>query len=297
MIAGDKLLYNLDNVLKHKPITADVFLTDLCNNRCPYCTYARYEERLGHNMTFENFKDYAEILIGWGVKGIILTGGGEPTLNPDFMKICRWLEDSGVAYGINTNFNRFYDIQPRYLKVSLDAWDESSYQAKRGVRAYKQTIDNIYRYADLGHDTRLGIQAMITDPNDIMPFYTANKGLPVDYIAFRPCESTLGSFYQHRDISTEIKLLKNLAKMDDRVVINYKWDEVRTSFNRCYAHDLQIALDMAGNLIYCCHKPYEVICSIRDKAALTRYRQAHTDMAKCDVPCRLTAPNKIIKNI
>ena len=38
-ITGDKMLSHLDRVVgEHLPITADIFLTNYCNNRCPYCT-------------------------------------------------------------------------------------------------------------------------------------------------------------------------------------------------------------------------------------------------------------------
>ena len=43
-IAGNKMLAHLDRIVgEHKPITADIFLNNFCNNRCPYCTYGRWE--------------------------------------------------------------------------------------------------------------------------------------------------------------------------------------------------------------------------------------------------------------
>ena len=42
-IAGNKMLAHLDRIVgEHKPITADIFLNNFCNNRCPYCTYGRW---------------------------------------------------------------------------------------------------------------------------------------------------------------------------------------------------------------------------------------------------------------
>jgi len=299
VISADKILLNLDNVVARRPITADIFLTDYCNNRCPYCTYARYGETNGRYIRFDDFTDYVEILLDMGVKAVVLTGGGEPTLNPDFLKITRWLEDSNVPYGINTNFNRYVEFSPNYLKVSLDAWNEDVYQAKRGVRAYSKAVENICRYADWkeqnGVKTRLGIQLVVGEVSEITSFYEANRGLPVDYIVFRPMESVLGRFYAGKDVQDEMAVIEGLRKKDSRVVMNYKWHNVDTVFDRCYAHDLSIALDMDGNVIYCCHKPYEKVCHIRDKGVLARYREAVTDMSMCDVPCRLTGPNEIIR--
>ena len=87
-------------------------------------------------MSFEKFQIYTNILLKNGIKGIILTGGGEPTLNPDFDKITKWLEENHIPYGINTNFNIFKACKPKYLKISLDAYDEESYFKIRGVHTY-----------------------------------------------------------------------------------------------------------------------------------------------------------------
>lgn len=128
-ITGDKMLSHLDRIVgDHRPITADVFLTNYCNNSCPYCTYRRWNLEDGaYSMGYDEFVLYAERLLSFGVQGIILTGGGEPTVCRDFEKITSWMESRGIHYGINTNFNRMVCIKPDYLKVSLDGWDEDSY--------------------------------------------------------------------------------------------------------------------------------------------------------------------------
>lgn len=43
-IAGDKMFAHVERALNdRRPITADIFLTNYCNNKCPYCTYRRWE--------------------------------------------------------------------------------------------------------------------------------------------------------------------------------------------------------------------------------------------------------------
>ena len=78
-IAGDKMLAHIGRVAgDHRPITADIFLTNYCNNRCPYCTYRRWDLEGGaYSMTLAEFKTYAERLRALGVLGFILTGGGD----------------------------------------------------------------------------------------------------------------------------------------------------------------------------------------------------------------------------
>ena len=193
-IAGDKMFAHVERALNdRRPITADIFLTNYCNNKCPYCTYRRWELETGaYSMRYEEFVEYAERLLELGVEGFILTGGGEPTLCRDFKKITDWLEAHSIHYGINTNFNEVQYIKPDYLKVSLDGWDEDSYEKSRGVRAYEKVRNNIQAYADWKRrenpETTLGIQKVVKWPNDVYAFYTANCDLDVDYIVFRPIE-------------------------------------------------------------------------------------------------------------
>lgn len=306
-ISAYKILKNMSAVMRKTPITADFFLTNFCNNKCKYCTYKRWEKakESPRSISFEDFSRYTQILLKLGVQGIILTGGGEPTLCLDFDRICAWLEENKIPYGINTNFNILKYIAPRYLKVSLDGYDRESYYQIRGVDKYDEVVQNIKKYASWKRQnavqTSLGVQCVATDPVFVRMFYEAVKGLDVNYIAIRPVESTCGEFY--RDIRNErnrlacIEELEKLNSFDKRVIINYKWHEPETLFNTCRANWSQIALDECGNILYCCHKPYEIVCHITDPDVMKRKAEYKTNMAMCDVPCRLTGPNESMRLI
>ena len=300
-ITGDKMLSHLERVTgDHAPITADIFLTNYCNNRCPYCTYRRWNLEGGaYAMTLQEFQRYAVRLLRLGVKGFILTGGGEPTVCPDFLQIARWLESGGVRYGVNSNFNTLHFISPDYLKVSLDGWDEDSYEASRGVRAYQQTRQNIQAYAAWKKEnspiTSLGIQMVASSVEAVHRFYEANRDLDVDYIVFRPKESTGGKDYGTPEAMAEaseiIQAVQAIALDDLRVTLNFKWELLGKTFGRCSASWAQIAVNERGQVMYCCHKPYQIVGHVLDPDILEKKEAAGTDMATCDVPCRMTAPN------
>ena len=304
-ISSNKLSLFPDRVYgNHKPITADVFITNYCNNDCGFCTYHRWELDAGSWYTpAVEFAEYLKCLIDLEVCGVILTGGGEPMINPDFERICQIMDEQGVPYGINTNMNVLKYCKPRYLKVSLDAWDGESYKAIRGVDAYEKVRDNIIAYCGWkkikSPDTQVGIQKIVTDVDEIVKFYEANKDLPVDYIVFRPVESTNGSYYEEHgeDVERAKAVLESLREIDERVIINYKWEMVGKRYNKCEAHWAQIAVDERGNVIYCCHKPYEIVGHVTDKYILHKLKNAKTNVSKCDVPCRMTAPNGYIESV
>lgn len=302
------MIYNLENILSRKPITADIFLNSACNNKCPYCTYARYKQRSSTYMTFEGFKDNINILLANGVKGVILTGGGEPTISPDFDKITEYLEQNSIPYGINTNFNLFKAIKPNYLKISLDGYDRESYQKARGVDRYDIVLTNIKEYLKYRRmskpgtfNTSVGIQTVATRVEDAVRFYEAHKKLEVDYFNIRPMESTCGKYYQDAHASNErlaiLSYLQDIHEKDSRVCINYKWHEVKTQFDKCYANFSQIAINENSEVMYCCHKPYEIIGRLDDKDIWEKREKFQTNMQMCDVPCRLTAPNNFIQSL
>lgn len=305
-ITGVKMANHVGRILEdQKPITADVFLTNYCNNRCKYCTYKRWD--LGNSqkaVSYDEFRKYATRLLELGVRGIILTGGGEPTLCPDFGKITKWLEDEKIHYGINTNFNNLVYFKPDYLKVSLDGYDERSYSALRGVNMYSRVIDNIRKYADWKREnsphTKLGIQWVAQNVEDVSAFYDANSSLPVDYISFRPVESTDGKYYDVTELERAQKIKDKIISMsrnDSRIILNFKWDMLEKKQDTCIAQWAQIAVNENGDVMYCCHKPYEVVGNIMDADILEKKRAAHTNMKMCDVPCRMTAPNEFVRSV
>ena len=302
-IGAFKLLNNLDAIRDKTPITADIFLTNFCNNNCGYCTYKRWKLHNPHEVSFDEFKKYADRLINLGVKGIILTGGGEPTLNKDFNRITAYLETNKIPYGINTNFNVFKKFNPTYLKVSLDAWDSATYKKIRGVDAYERVIDNIISYClyrrSKKNKTSVGVQAVITKEEDAYKFYESVKGLDVDFIVMRPVESTRGSYYLNKENDTErLKIIEAIKSIKDvRINLNYKWRYTAKAYEKCYASFAQIAVDEYGDVMYCCHKPYEIVGNILDDDILDKKRNFKTNIKMCDVPCRLSGSNEMMKII
>ena len=300
-ITGNKILAHLDRVVgDHKPITADIFLNNFCNDNCPYCTYKRWEfDDAARSMSYDDFVKYGTRLRELGVLGFILSGGGEPTIAKDFQKIVDWLDEESIPYGINTNFNKFARCNPQYLKVSLDAWDETSYKQKRGVYAYSKVVQNIVHFASVKSEhTRLGIQLLATDMDSVFKFYEANRVLPVDYIVIRPVESTDGKYYRENPHYQSItSAIDEVARADQRVIKNYKWDLIHQKFSRCIGQWSQIAMNELGEIMYCCHKPYKIVGHVMDEDILEKKARTEIDMSMCDVPCRLTGVNHDLQKI
>lgn len=274
-----------------QPITAEVFLTDYCNLSCQYC---RYSNKSGKFMRYEDFVLYAKRLVEMGVRGIILTGGGEPTINPNFAKITSWLERNEIPFGINTNLV----IGPvfanaNYIKVSMDTGTDERYKEIRG-KDYMQRVlanlrDTIEYKKRAGNGTRIGVQCVATNKQDVISFYNATKGYDVDYIYIRPLETTGAAKTGEADVK---EWLSNIS--DDRLNVSYKFGYIGYQSPWCVANWAVITVDVDGNIPYCCHRPTETVGNILDLNIMMKKKAHHVDMRTCEKPCRLSAANKYL---
>lgn len=270
-----------------RPITADIFLTDFCNAKCCYC---RYNHETGKYIKFDDFKKYVDRLISIGVKGIILTGGGEPTINPDFKKIVTWLEENNIPYGINTNLIKEIECNPIFLKVSVDSGDKDRYKATRGVDKLDDVLNNLRKFIAYKHEnlykTRIGVQCVAISKNDVLSFYNVVKDIDVDYIYFRPLEQVGGSHVTNIDVEQWLCGID-----DDRINISFKFGLKDYKPQKCHANWSVITVNCDGNVPYCCHFPNNIVGNILDDDILQKKNQYCIDMAFCETPCRLSGAN------
>lgn len=118
------------------PVTLDVWPSLTCNARCPLCQYrisgARREVDETKRLSVLN-RDLANQIFagaaGMGVRSVILTGGGEPLLNPCVVELARSAREHGLRWGLITNgllltadvARDLLSQHPTFLRVSLDA--------------------------------------------------------------------------------------------------------------------------------------------------------------------------------
>lgn len=286
-ISNNKLLYNTNSLYNKTPITADINLTNYCNQNCNYCRY----DNCDSYMSFEKFKKVVNRCLSLGVKSFILTGG-EPLINPDIEKIILFLDKKGISYGVNSNFMEYKNINPCWLKIGFDAWNKESYKKIRGIDGFDKVKNNIVRFCEEHPNVVVGIQQVVFNKENIIKFYSAVKDLPVDYISYRPFESKENYYNDLNNIKKEFNIL---SEKDDRILINYKWDFIDQNFKRCWSNWSIITINCNGDVWYCCHKPNEIVGNIEDENILEKKSNFITDMNDCEKPCRLTGNNNFCK--
>lgn len=100
-----------------QPIVTHVMLTDVCNHSCAFCSV---QARAGDSLRFMDIVDYITILIGYGLKAVILSGGGNPILYKckhslsDFNDVVDFLCAAGLEVGLITNGMRLQEYGPLF---------------------------------------------------------------------------------------------------------------------------------------------------------------------------------------
>ncbi len=135
------------------PLRIQLIPTNRCNQRCSGCAY-----RLDGYTTSQIFNDNHEL--SWeklseiindcqniGVKAIEITGGGEPSVHPQFLRLCKMILDAGIDLGLVTNGVRWSPEHTEVLsnaswvRFSIDAGNSSTYAAYR--RSSRTTYDRV----------------------------------------------------------------------------------------------------------------------------------------------------------
>ena len=135
---------------------------------------------------------------GW-TKSISFTGGGEPLMNPRFNDIVSKAYSLGFEIGLITNgtlLDRVENLdQFKFIRVSLDAYDEESYYKIKGKNLFNKVMKNIKNAANSGK-TDIGVSYVICkeNVNGIQEIQEILKESGIKYIQFKPAWINGGKF-------------------------------------------------------------------------------------------------------
>lgn len=91
---------------KGQPVVTHIMLTDVCNHKCAFCSV---QARAGDSLLFDDIISYIDILLQYGLKAVILSGGGNPILYKckntgyGFNEIVESIYKRGLEIGLITN--------------------------------------------------------------------------------------------------------------------------------------------------------------------------------------------------
>jgi len=222
----------------HSPISINLDLTSACNYSCPFCVDSRLINA-GKTLASEDIKNLVDTLYSHGLLSVILIGGGEPTLHPDFEAVVETIKSKGIQIGIVTNGSRLEKIEAiadqleekDWIRISIDAATQETFKALHQPRTkltLRQILERAKKIKEKNPRVSLGYSYVIVwegvdidgkglRPNiQEMPKATelASK-FSFDYISFKPClvrveESQRETLLQNVGPSKESEIAKEI---------------------------------------------------------------------------------------
>lgn len=146
---------------KHQLWSACLELTYRCNEHCQHCYLDVHEEQTTVNeLTGKEWLDVIDQLARMGCMKILVTGG-EPTLHPAFLDVCKHIINRGMLCDVYTNglaisdilFDSLCNIPINSISVSLYAGTEAFHDEITGVPgSFQKTLTTLLRFKNAGFD-------------------------------------------------------------------------------------------------------------------------------------------------
>ena len=132
-----------------------------CNLSCYFCITQRYlrnqRAEVGEmrKLPTEYMYRLVDFIANWGVKGLCISGGGEPSLHQGTWGLPSYATQKGLDVAYVTNGVRISDelaqnlMCCKWVTFSVDAGDKRTYLKVKGKDGFQAVIDNIARVAQL----------------------------------------------------------------------------------------------------------------------------------------------------
>ncbi|MGQ9647375.1 MAG: radical SAM protein [Thermodesulfobacteriota bacterium] len=230
----------------YSPISINLDLTSACNFSCSYCVDSRLINA-GKQLALKDITKLTDTLNAHGLLSVILIGGGEPTLHPDFEAVVEHLKSKGLQIGIATNGSRLERVEAvadlfekkDWIRISIDAGEEETFKELHQPRtklALHQILTRAKRIKEKNPRISLGYSYVIVwegididgkrlRPNiqEMVKAAELASEFSFDYVSFKPClirveESQRETLLQNVDalkeseIAREIKIQLGKAK-------------------------------------------------------------------------------------
>lgn len=338
-----KLFGHIDRVLavlegwRPPPVNVEIDLSNRCSLGCKWCHFgythtkgplAGDREKPGESVAGGDLMDtdlalsIIDQLSRIGVRSITWSGGGEPTLHPDFDTIIGHAYKQGIDQGLYTLGGHIDRDRAELLKqsmtwvyVSLDAHNEQYYSSNKGVlkKRFADACDGVMMLSNAAGYATIGLGYIVTRNNwpYVGEFVRLAKGLGADYTQFRPAimyKANDPGVVDESGLWVE-KAISELMQFqgDDFVIADLKRFEMYKNwtghgYDTCWWSGLQTVITPNGKVWTCCNKREYPGASIGDLsresffAVWNRGNVAEVD-EKCRVFCRGHLPNLAIEEM
>jgi MoaA/NifB/PqqE/SkfB family radical SAM enzyme len=299
--SNGKILQHLDklsqlerNPRETGPITVEFHPTlNLCEHCCPWCTFQTNRRGQSAEFDIRLLDSLIEDLKILDVRGIALSGGGEPLCHTNIEKIINAFTeqfDTGLAtngYGLSDKEDsdrkrelRAAILRCRWCRISVDAGSQDVYQLLHGKKPHINFDDIVCKIKRLaadkiktGSQTTLGISFLLTPFNffDLISAVTLFREIEgLDYFQIKPLviapsekiniNAGAGMVFWDKRLFEVLSMIKIYETETFKVyTLSYKFmdmllqGESGLMFKKCRGHVFYPAISADGSVLVCCH--------------------------------------------
>ena len=333
----DKLLHHVDRLAELKagampaPINLEIDLSNRCSLGCEGCHFGYTHTRgplansdkpidvqaMGDLMDVHLAKRMLSEAYVMGVRSVTWTGGGEPTLHPQFDEIASW---SLMPQGMYTNGCHISPARARLLRhkfawvyVSLDYAERFDYKLYKKADKFEDAITGIARLADAPGEATIGVGFLLWRENWTQMHQMIDLAFAqgADYVQFRPM--ILHKLHSPGEIQEDTGWMDDLINdlraishhpgviVDVDRFVNYRdWDG--HGYPTCWWSALQTVITPNGKLWTCVNRRGFKGDEIGDLNTDTLYNIWQQHQVKqvdhdCRVMCRGHVPNTVLDKV
>lgn len=334
--AKDKIYQHMDRVQEwldtghSRPVTMELDLTNLCNQKCPHC-FGYYPERDQARMHLEQAQGIIRQIQELGVRGLTFTGGGDPLVSPICIPCVEYAKEVGLDVGFITNAQALKEEWAgillkncQWLRVSVDAATPKIFRLTHGMdeKSFRKVLDHVRLLVRLKKEMSsactLGIGFLTSNQTaeDIYPFAVLGKELGVDYAQYRPLLRRHGEpeiDYSDGAILAEMRRASGLSGEGYRVVHSeHKYEliqrgKLERDYKKCHGQHFAAVVSADKKMYVCCHmRGVEKYCigdlskESLDQIWFSEKRQKiadSVDFRDCPPLCRCDSFNSILWEI
>jgi MoaA/NifB/PqqE/SkfB family radical SAM enzyme len=249
------------------PALAQILLSNVCNHGCPGCPFGTQCKKDHAFMAPDHFAALLDALVSLKVRLIEISGGGEPTLHPDFKGFARSCVNKGFRLGMLTTgawreagtLKLVVEVFSS-LQISLDASNHQVYNRVHhppGPGEFQKVLENIEAVARkretenpklvLGAEVRL----RQTNMNFIEEITLLARDLGMDYARFRAARTGPDCLLAEQAARAK-RLIEELKTRHDTFPL---YEDIRDdrAQRRCEFSRLLLVITPAGDAYACPH--------------------------------------------
>lgn len=269
-----KVLLYIKQLEQNEPVFIEIHPSMLCNHKCVWCRYGHSKDQL----SIEQMEDIIEKYPN--VKGVRISGGGEPLVNSNTVDFLEYCHSKGITVGIETNgellTDKSIDVIARccqYCRISLDAANADTYELLHGSKGYIKVLDSISKLRQAGVK-ELGISYLVVKENVKEMLDVIDLNLPLDYVHFKPIIQGL----DERTRTLALLMATQWESTYSKVKVRFdrlQSDDVNDPQLPCRITKLIRVLGGDGIEYVCCEKAYQ------DKYAADKWNGSTRECLSC----------------